>query len=91
MKKVFRTVLMVAGIQLAITGSAVAVAFHEHHGQQQVGQEAVECGTPALVATVVGYSLWKTRDCGAGKSEVYMITPPAVIENVPPVDRSRST
>jgi hypothetical protein len=84
MTLVLRTVLIIVAIQLVISGSAIAVAFHESRSNR------IECGRPALLATIVGYSLWRTRDCGLGKSDVYMITPPAVIESLPSTDRERA-
>src|SRR5258708_36190019 len=59
------TVAIVIVLQVAILGGAIGVAFYERH------QRHFECGKPSLVATVVGYSLWKVRDCGPGGSSVY--------------------
>jgi hypothetical protein len=78
------TVAIVIVLQVAILGGAIGVAFYERH------QRHFECGKPSLVATVVGYSLWKVRDCGPGGSSVYMITPPILGESLPSVDRQRA-
>ena len=44
------------GLQLAIGAGALGLSLHERHVQR------VECGKPTLVATIVGYTLWKIRE-----------------------------
>jgi hypothetical protein len=81
---VLRTLAVVLGVQLAIAGGALGVALYEHTTQR------VECGKPALIATVVGYNLWKVRECGPGGSPVYMMTPPVVGEPSGHADREHA-
>ena len=67
-----RTVAWMVGLQFAISAGAVGLSLHERHVQQ------VECGKPALVATVIGYNLWKIRACAPDGSPVYLMTPPLI-------------
>jgi hypothetical protein len=78
------TMAIVIVLQAALLGGAVGAAFYERHEHQ------FACGKPVLVATVVGYNLWKVRDCGADGHSVYMITPPIPGESLPSADRQRA-
>ena len=67
-----RTVAWLVGLQFAISAGALALSLHERH------VERVDCGKPALVATVTGYNLWKLHECAPGANSVYLMTPPVV-------------
>ena len=79
-----RIVSIVLGLQAAVAAGAIGAALYERHEQH------VACGKPALITTVVGYTLWKVQDCGPGGSPVYMMTPPVVGETPSAGDRERA-